>query len=104
MADGLRRRPHLHRDPGLGTESDEIIERQLVHFISRDFGDARLRNAQTPGSLRLCNPFSIDPFTQSLRQLASQKHDRRFMRLKAEIDKDVPLLSVPDLLVVFFMI
>src|SRR5437764_3839390 len=64
----LRCRLHLHRDPGFRTESDEVIERQLVHFISRDFGDARLRHAQTLGSLGLCDPFPIDPVAQSLRQ------------------------------------
>src|SRR5258706_12520285 len=85
----LRCRLHLHRNPGFGTQSDEVIERQLVHFIARDFGDARLRHAQTLGSLGFCDPFSIDPFAQSLSQFASQKHDGRFVRLKAEIDEDV---------------
>ena len=85
----LRCRPHFHRNPGLGTESDEVVERQLVHFVSRDFGDSWLGHAQTLGSLRLGDPFSIDPFAQSFRKFASQQHDGRFMRLKTEIGKDV---------------
>lgn len=87
--DELRGRLHLHPNAGLGTKSDEVVERELIHLVSRNFRDAWLRYAQTFGSLRLCDPFPVDPFAQSLGQFASQKHHCRFMRREAEIDEDV---------------
>jgi hypothetical protein len=75
--------------PAQGAESNEVIERQLVHSVPRDLGDAWLRHPETLGRLRLGNPFLVDPPAQRLRQLTPQKHDRRLVWWKAELNEDV---------------
>ena len=55
----LRGRPQLYRDPGLGIKPDEVVERELIHLVSRDLRDTWLSYTQTLGSLRLRDPLPM---------------------------------------------